>query len=86
MTRIHTPHPLDRDRELRQSREPISVGDDVVIGHQTDSKQDLLYFNYFGRVTKIEKDYAFVDSDAVGLMQSVSFKAWLPIRTLTRTA
>lgn len=84
--RLHTPNPIERDRELRRSREPISVGDDVVIGHQSDPKDDLLYFNYFGRVTKVEKEYAFVDSDAVGLPQSVSFKAWLPIRTLTRTA
>lgn len=70
----------------RRFCEPITVGDDVVVGKQADAKDDLLYFGSFGRVVEISNSYALVDSDAVGLMQSVSFKAWLPIRTLTRPA
>jgi|GEM_PF-3892667 len=71
--------------------DPIRIGDDVVIGEQLDPKDSFLYKGYFGRVMDLaegaEKDgYAFVDSDEVGFMQSVSFKAWIPIRTLTRTA
>ncbi len=70
----------------RTSENQINVGDDVVVGTQLDGKQDFLYRGYFARVTKVAGEYAFVDSDAVGLFQSVSFRAWLPIRTLTRTA
>lgn len=64
----------------------IQIGNDVVVGELDDGKSNFLYKGYFGRVMDIKDEFAFVDSDAVGLFQSVSFKAWLPLRALTRTA
>jgi len=77
--------PYRRDK-IHFSSPMIFIGNDVVVGKQLDPKDDLLYNGYFGRVVDIKDGYAFIDSDAVGIMQSVSFKAWLPMRTLTRTA
>jgi hypothetical protein len=62
----------------------LKVGDDVVIKRLEDSRQDLLYRDYVGRVMQISEsgEYAFVDSDEVGLFQSVSFKKWFPVDKL----
>lgn len=72
--------------QLTDEQKALKKGDQVVIGSQLDSQQDLMYRNYFGEIIDICGEFAFVDSDKVGLSQSVSFRAWLPIRTLTRTA
>lgn len=77
--------PYRRDK-MYFSLPMIFIGNDVIVGRQIDPKDDLLYNGYFGRVVDIKDEYALVDSDATGLFQSVSFKAWLPMRTLTRTA
>lgn len=60
----------------------IGVGDDVVIRRLEDPQQDLMFRDYIGRVMEVKGEHAFVDSDACGLFQSVSFKRWFPVEKL----
>lgn len=65
------------------SEQTIRVGSIVRVGPQEDARLDFMVRGYLGRVTRIEGDLAEVDSDGAGRRQSVSFRAMLPLSTLT---
>lgn len=59
------------------------VGRVVRVGPQADARLDLLVRDYLARVVRLDGEMAEVDTDGVDTPQSVTFRAMVPISTLT---
>jgi hypothetical protein len=62
----------------------LKIGDWVRVGEQSDTKQNFMYRGWLAEIVEITGERALVNSDLPKKPQAVSFRAWLPIETLTK--
>jgi hypothetical protein len=61
----------------------VMVGSLVRVGPQEDARLDFMMRGYLARVVHVVGDMVEVDTDAAGIRQSVTFRAMVPLATLS---